>query len=172
MSGPELGTVAGPPAAAEPFGEPRGRLAASARRLWRTTAVLAASPVVLAAVLVPRMTGAGALVTWTALAVVVALAAAVVVVVPELLWRRWRYEIGAHEIDIRHGSLAIKRTLVPISRIQHVETRRGPLQRAFDLATVIFHTAAGGSEIPQLTNAEAIAVRDRVAALTRTPDDV
>ena len=118
------------------------------------------------------MAGADALLRWAAPVVVLGLALAAVVVVPELLWRRWRYEIGRHEIDIRHGSLAIRRTLVPISRIQHVETRRGPLQRAFDLASVVLHTAAGASEIPQLTRAEAISVRDRVAALTREPDDV
>ena len=172
MRAPGLGPAAGLSGAVEPLAEPRGRLAASARRLWRTTGALVMAPVVIATAVVPRVAEAGALVTWAALVAALALAVAVVVVVPELLWRRWRYEVGRHEIDIRHGSIAIKRTLVPISRIQHVETRRGPLQRAFDLATVVFHTAAGGSEIPQLTNAEAIAVRDRVAALTRAPDDV
>ena len=126
----------------------------------------------IAAIVAPRVLDAGALVTAAALAAGLAFAAAAVVVLPELLWRRWRYEIDRDEIDIRHGSLAIRRTLVPISRVQHVETRRGPLQRVFGLATVIFHTAAGGSEIPQLETAEAMAVRDRIAALTRAPDDV
>jgi len=166
------GTGTGSPGAVAPLPEPRRRLAPSARRLWRTSAALAVAPVVIAAIVAPRVLAAGALVSGAALTGALALAVVAVVVVPELLWRRWRYEIGLNEIDIRHGSLAIKRTLVPISRIQHVETRRGPLQRAFGLATVIFHTAAGGSEIPQLTSAEATAVGDRVAALTRAPDDV
>lgn len=98
-------------------------------------------------------------------------AAVAAVVVPELRYRRWRYEIRADEIDIRHGALAIRRTLVPMSRVQHVETRTGPLQSIFGLATVIFHTAAGENPIPQLREGEADEVRRRIAQLARASTD-
>mgnify|MGYP003393921566 CR=1 FL=1 len=39
-------------------------------------------------------------------------------------------------------------------------------------SSVIFHTAAGGTRIPALRPAEAAAVRDRIATLTRTPDEL
>ena len=104
--------------------------------------------------------------------VVLPLAAAVVWLLPEIAWRRWRYEVRDDEIDLRHGLLRIRRTLVPIRRVQHVDTSTGPLQAQFDLATVEFHTAAGGVEIPGLLRSEAESVRRRVAELARTRDDV
>ena len=85
---------------------------------------------------------------WVA-AVVAGLVRAVVE--PRLRWRRWRYEIRPEEIDIRHGVWSIERTLVPMARVQHVDTESGLLQQSFGLATVSFHTAAGEIEIPQLT---------------------
>ena len=42
----------------------------------------------------------------------------------------------------------VKRTLVPIRRVQHVDTETGPVQGMFDLATVSFHTAAGEHRDP------------------------
>ena len=77
-----------------------------------------------------------------------------------------------HEIDLRHGTWEVTRTLVPMARVQHVTTRRDPFQQALDLATVVVHTAAGANEIPALTVAEAARVRDRIAELARTPDEL
>lgn len=104
------------------------------------------------------------------LAIVVAVV--VVVVAPALRWRRWRYEIRDDEIDLRHGTFTVRRTLVPIRRVQHVDTEVGPIQGSFGLATVKFHTAAGATEIPALDQLEAERVRTRVAELARTRDDV
>ncbi len=95
-----------------------------------------------------------------------------VVVAPTLRWRRWRYEIREDEVDLQRGILWIARTLVPLARIQHVDTRSGPLQRRFGLATVIFYTAAGANQIPELSAPIAAKVRDRIAELTRFQDEL
>jgi uncharacterized protein len=104
--------------------------------------------------------------------VIVPFAVAAVWVGPEIAWRRWRYEVRDDEIDLKHGLFRIRSTLVPIRRVQHVDTSTGPVQSMFDLATVTFHTAAGSTEIPSLLRGEAEAVRLRVAELARTRDDV
>jgi membrane protein YdbS with pleckstrin-like domain len=75
-------------------------------------------------------------------------------------------------VDIQRGVLTITRTRVPMTRIQHVDTRRGPLEQRFGLATVILYTAAGANEIPALDLAVADIVRDRIATLANTHDDV
>jgi uncharacterized protein len=95
-----------------------------------------------------------------------------VFVLPPLLWRRWRYEIRPLEVDLQRGLVSITRTLVPMARVQHVDTRRGPLQRRMGLSTVVFYTAAGPNEIPQLANETAAEVRDRIAELTREADEL
>ena len=96
----------------------------------------------------------------------------VVGVAPGLRWRRWRYEIRPDEVDLQRGILWIGRTLVPLARIQHVDTRQGPLQRRFGLSTVVFYTAAGPNQIPELSTPVAAEVRDRIAALTGEQDEL
>jgi uncharacterized protein len=93
-------------------------------------------------------------------------------VLPPLLWRRWRYEIRPLEVDLQRGLVRVTRTLVPMARVQHVDTRRGPLQRRLGLSTVVFYTAAGPNEIPQLASKTAAEVRDRIAELTQTADEL
>jgi membrane protein YdbS with pleckstrin-like domain len=130
--------------------------------MWRLQLGGVAAAVAVAAVLV--------LGPWGAVAV--PLGAAATWVLPQVRHRRWRYEVREEELDLRHGLWTVARTLVPIRRVQHVDTESGPLQSAFDLATVTFHTAAGKTRIPAVTRGEAEAIRRRVAELARTRDDV
>ncbi len=91
--------------------------------------------------------------------------------VPELRWRRWRWEVREHEIDLQRGILVVRRTLIPMARVQHVETERGVIGQALGLATVEIHTAAGSHEIPLLTDLDAGMLRARIAELARTDID-
>ena len=156
--------------------EPAERLDPRAKTLWRITGALGA---------LPLLTG-GAFASWVMLRVaglplllgILPLLAASVLfvvlagVVPGLRWRRWRYEIRADEVDLQRGILWVSRTLVPLARIQHVDTQSGPLQRRFNLATVVFYTAAGPNRIPELSTPVAAGARDRIAALTREQDEL
>jgi membrane protein YdbS with pleckstrin-like domain len=91
---------------------------------------------------------------------------------PNLRYRYWRYDIRAEEADLQHGWLTRTRQLVPMSRIQHVDTRRGPLDRRFGLASVVLYTAAGPAYIPALATDVAADVRDRIATLANVHDDL
>ena len=156
--------------------EPAQRLDPRAKTLWRITGILGALPLL----------AGGAFVSWTLLQVVevpflvrilpflaaLGLFAALAVVMPDLRWRRWRYEIREGEVDLQQGIVWVSRTLVPLARIQHVDTRQGPLQRRFGLATVVFYTAAGANRIPELSAPVAAQVRDRIAELTREHDEL
>jgi uncharacterized protein len=156
--------------------EPAERLDPRAKTLWRITGTLGALPLLavgafvswglLRAVEAPLLLGI--LPFLGALALFVVLAG----VVPDLRWRRWRYEIRDEEVDLQRGIVWVSRTLVPLARIQHVDTQSGPLQRRFGLATVIFYTAAGANQIPELSASVAAGVRDRIAELTREQDEL
>lgn len=91
---------------------------------------------------------------------------------PNLRYRYWRYEIRADEADLQHGWVTRTRQLIPMSRIQHVDTNRGPLERRFGLASVVLYTAAGASMIPALADDVAADVRDRIATLANVHDDL
>jgi membrane protein YdbS with pleckstrin-like domain len=157
-------------------GEPQERLDPRAKSLWRVLGVLQALPLLAAGFFASY-----ALIRWADAPMILAVLPALVAVLfsaflvfvgPGLLWQRWRYEIRPREVDLQRGFISVTRTLVPMARVQHVDTRQGPLQRYYGLSTVVFYTAAGANEIPQLATATAAEVRDRIAELTGDADEV
>jgi membrane protein YdbS with pleckstrin-like domain len=156
--------------------EPSERLDPRARTLWRISSALGTLPLLAGGAfgswVLSRVAEVPLLLSVLPFLAAAALVAVFVGVVPDLRWRRWRYEIREDEVDLQRGIFWVIRTLVPLARIQHVDTRRGPLQRRFGLATVVFYTAAGPNEIPELSAPVADRVRDRIAELTREQDEL
>ncbi|GLB60982.1 PH domain-containing protein [Cytobacillus sp. NCCP-133] len=95
----------------------------------------------------------------------------VIKVLPTIKWKRWRYEVRENEIELKHGIFIIKRTLVPMIRVQHVDTKQGPILRKYRLATVTISTAATVHEIPALDVEEAEELRFFISQLARVADD-
>jgi uncharacterized protein len=109
---------------------------------------------------------------WLAWAVAVGVVAVGGVAAPLLRWRTWRYEVRDEEIDLLRGAVVVRRTLIPMTRVQHVDTQRTPLSDLFELRSVTVHTAADSHSIPALRPADAAAIRDRIAVLARQPDEI
>jgi len=165
--------VSQPQLATDDHPEPTRRLPPQARTLWRLQSALRWVVVAIAALIAGLVVGddlPGRL--GVVLRVVPPAGLLVDLALSDLRWRQWRYEIHDEEIDLQHGSLTVTRTIVPMARVQHVETHRGVLDRAFNVATVVVHTAAGATSIPVLLDEDASGVRDRIATLTRTPDEL
>jgi uncharacterized protein len=85
-----------------------------------------------------------------------------VIVVPLWRYRVHRWDIDAKAVYTRSGWLVQERRIAPISRVQTVDTERGPLDRLFGLANVTVTTAssAGAVRIAALDSD----VADRVVA--------
>jgi membrane protein YdbS with pleckstrin-like domain len=83
----------------------------------------------------------------TAAAVTVAAVVLYVVVAPLWRYRVHRWEIGAQAVYTRTGWLVQERRIAPISRVQTVDTQRGPLDRLFGLATVTVTTASSAGAV-------------------------
>ena len=88
-----------------------------------------------------------------------------VVVAPFWRYRVHRWDLTPQAVYTRTGWLVQERRIAPISRVQTVDTYRGPLDRLFGLANVTVTTAssAGAVHIVALDNAVAEQV---VAQLT------
>ena len=82
--------------------------------------------------------------TWPVvlLAATLALGAAYVVVVPPWLYRISRWEVTDRAVYTLHGWLVREWRIAPISRVQTVDTERGPLQQLLRLADVTVTTAS------------------------------
>lgn len=84
-------------------------------------------------------------------------------------WRRHRrtfWRLDDHALAVRRGHLWHSESHVPVSRVQHLDLRRGPLQRAAGLATLVVHTAGTRMNTVAIDGLAAIAdaeLRDRLA---------
>ncbi|MGE0131122.1 MAG: PH domain-containing protein [Blastocatellales bacterium] len=99
---------------------------------------------------------------WLALA---ALAVWFCIWYPPRLYESWGYRIDARVLETRSGRMFQRARLLPLSRLQHVDIERGPLERMFGLASLILHTAGTHSaniRIPGLEASEAVRLRDHL----------
>jgi uncharacterized protein len=85
---------------------------------------------------------------------------------PALSWRRYRYSVREHDLLVEKGVLFRHTVSVPLGRIQHVDTRQGPLERWLGLSSLVVYTAAGlnaDASIPGLEEGDALHLRDVLA---------
>ncbi|MCJ8008493.1 PH domain-containing protein [Lederbergia wuyishanensis] len=92
-------------------------------------------------------------------------------IIPSIRWSRWRYEVREQEIELQHGVFIITRTLVPMVRVQHVDTVQGPILRKYKLASIQISTAATNHEIPAIELEEAEELRRAISKLARVAED-
>ena len=129
--------------------DPRARWGMRLRALLHAFVLLGMGLAVLLAVVtkldvaVPGVTVALALAPVLVLAVVLALAYA------GARWRRTRFALTPQGLRIRRGVWWRSDTLVPRSRVQHIDLHRGPLDRRLGLAGLRVFTA--GSELGRIS---------------------
>ncbi len=96
---------------------------------------------------------------------------AVVVILPAMRWKRWRYEVREQEIELQRGVFIVRRTLIPMIRVQHVDTEQGPLLRKYGLGAIKVSTAATVHDIPAVEIEEAEEMRKVISALARVAEE-
>ncbi len=164
-------TPAVPTASAEPGtpGAPPSRLDPRVVQLWRLQRIVRLVFVVLPV--------AGALATGIATVAPVAVGAVVATVLvaiqlllalawPPLEYGAFSYALREQDLLVQSGVLFKRWSAIPFHRIQHVDTRQGPLDRLFGLSRLLVFTAAGVSadgSIPGLGAAEAERLRDELS---------
>ncbi|MFD4033254.1 PH domain-containing protein [Streptomyces sp. NPDC058637] len=153
---------------------PRNRLDPRAAGWWRTQwLLLTAAPVAVlglsGAFIAPARTWL--LVPAAALAAVGLLCA---VLLPRWWFRTHRWEVTDEAVYVRTGFFLQEWRIAPMSRIQTVDTVRGPLEQLFGLATVTVTTASakGAVRIEGLAHEMAAELVERLTRITQaTPGD-
>jgi membrane protein YdbS with pleckstrin-like domain len=90
-----------------------------------------------------------------------------------LRYRRWSYEIREDALYLDRGVITQVRTTVPLVRIQHVDSRRGPVERTVGLASCVVYTAGSrGADVrvPGLTRDGASDLREELKRLAIRAD--
>lgn len=79
--------------------------------------------------------------TWLAMAGLWVASISLVLWVAHKRYRHTHWKLDADGFSVRRGRLWQWETRVPTSRVQHLDIKRGPLERAHRLASLILHTA-------------------------------
>ncbi len=82
---------------------------------------------------------------------------------PGVRYRHASYRVAESGLWIRRGVVWRSEISVPKSRVQHTDVSQGPLQRRFDLATLVLHTAGtqhAAVSLGGLSHTAALAIRD------------
>ena len=87
--------------------------------------------------------------------------------------RRIAWKLDGDGLATRRGGLWRSETLVPVSRVQHLDLERGPVERQLGLATLVVHTAGtrmAAVKLPLLALDDAEALRAHLARQVETDD--
>ena len=90
--------------------------------------------------------------------------------VPQRRWAARGYAVGEERLRVVRGLLFHSDTVVPFGRVQHIDVDQGPLERAYDIATLTVHTAGSHNasvHLPGLKHEDAIAMRETIRAAIR-----
>jgi hypothetical protein len=153
---------------------PRHQVDRRAVGLWSVHAGLTALALVAAVTIAVRLIEPTR--AWWPLATGVAAVAGVVyaVAMPRIRYRVHRWEVTDDAVYTKAGWLTHEWRVAPLSRVQTVDARRGPLQQVFGLASVRITTASAAGDVTVDGLDHALAA-DLVQALTRrtqaTPGD-
>jgi uncharacterized protein len=166
------GDVLAEPAPELPLRPPAHRVSPRAKTWWRLRG-LATLIVFLVPQLIILVLAGGPLPTVTVVMTLL-LGTAYLLIVPPLLFRITRWEVTDRAVYTLTGWLVREWRIAPISRVQTVDTERGPLQQLLRLATVTVTTASarGAVHIRGLDQDEAAELARLLTETTQaTPGD-
>lgn len=129
-------------------------------KVLRLQTVIVALPFIVGALVLET---AGVLPRGAVIAPILALFAWVIVRVPLRRHAARGFRLTADRLRVVRGLLFRSDTVVPFSRVQHIDVTRGPIERYFGLATLVLHTAGthnSSIHLPGLGVKEALAMRE------------
>ncbi|PFG12429.1 PH domain-containing protein [Bacillus sp. es.036] len=90
---------------------------------------------------------------------------------PKLKYKHWQYEIDEEYLKLRHGAINETHQLVPMSKIQSVATKQGPILRRYQLYALSIETMGSSHLIPALPKEEAFQLRDTIARYAKVTEE-
>jgi membrane protein YdbS with pleckstrin-like domain len=151
----------------------RHRLPARVTRYWRWRTFYSSLPLLVLLISVAIVLPWGPWwVRWGIVGVFVMVMAACLIILPPIRYRVFWFAISPTEIDIQNGIIFIKRSVVPMRRVQTLLSERGPIADHYRLTNLKIRTAAGSVRLSGLDRGEADELAERISRLTDLADDV
>lgn len=82
---------------------------------------------------------------------------------PFLLYKNWRYDATEEFLQLKSGAFNEEHQLVPMTKVQSVSTKQGPILRKYRLYSLTIETMGSTHRIPALPKDIATELRNRIA---------
>ncbi|MBM7704412.1 PH domain-containing protein [Metabacillus iocasae] len=89
---------------------------------------------------------------------------------PILRYKSWRYDVDEEFLRLKSGIFKVEHQLIPMTKVQAVSTKQGPLLRKYGLFSVTVSTMATSHEIPTLPENVAIELRNQIAQFAKVKE--
>ncbi|EIT86487.1 hypothetical protein A374_05976 [Fictibacillus macauensis ZFHKF-1] len=90
---------------------------------------------------------------------------------PILIYRNFRYGNDETFFKMKSGAFIEKHEIVPMTKIQAVSTKQGPILRRYDFYAVTVKTMGSSHTIPALPKEVAFTFRDTLAVLAKLKEE-
>lgn len=87
-----------------------------------------------------------------------------------LLYKHWRYGVSEEFLQLKSGALYEKHQLIPITKIQSVSTKQGPIMRRYGLYSITVKTIGSEHIIPALHETVAMELRNQIARFAKVKE--
>ncbi|MGN7177104.1 hypothetical protein BK139_22030 [Paenibacillus sp. FSL R5-0490] len=90
---------------------------------------------------------------------------------PFIKYKSWRYDVDEEYVQMKSGVWQEKHLLIPMTKVQSVETVQGPIMRKYGLYSVTMGTMGSSHTIPALPEGEAASLRNQIAKYAKIKEE-
>ncbi|UYG97615.1 PH domain-containing protein [Cytobacillus firmus] len=90
---------------------------------------------------------------------------------PFIKYKSWRYDVDEEYVQMKSGVWQEKHLLIPMTKVQSVETVQGPIMRKYGLYSVNMGTMGSSHTIPALPEGEAVSLRNQIAKYAKIKEE-
>ena len=156
---------------------PEGRISEKAVKVWRLANLITETIILL---VIAALLAAGTFYDWWHWLVItfwiiggISVASAVysILIEPALKQRYWRYGTDEEFVKLRSGIWEVSEQTIPMTKVQVVNLKQGPLLRRYGLYSLEIETMGSSHSIPALPEDEARELRNRIAHLAKIREE-
>ncbi|MEK3856363.1 PH domain-containing protein [Cytobacillus sp. FSL H8-0458] len=90
---------------------------------------------------------------------------------PFIKYKSWRFDVDEEYVQMKSGVWQEKHLLIPMTKVQSVETVQGPIMRRYGLYSVTMGTMGSSHTIPALPEGEAVSLRNLIAKYAKIKEE-
>lgn len=88
-----------------------------------------------------------------------------IIFIPKIKYNNWKYNLSNRTLILEFGIFSRKNIVIPINRIQYVDTNQGIINRRYNLTDLTIFTAGGKITIPCISLQVADTLKNEISSL-------